>query len=548
MTKQFPRSSVMLAGMAVAFLLPLPTQAQSPASTFSESVEVRLVNVEAVVTDRNGVRVFGLTPEDFRLLVDGEEVPIEFFTEFRGGEALREVGASPWEIAPISESQTRGTSYLVFIDDFFPVQIDRNRVLRALEAQLPFLREGDRMAIVAWDGSRTQMLTSWTSSARELKRALRKASSRRAKGLQRIAERRNMLSSPFLTRSLRTAVGRRLDITERVYAELLIDQLRDAVAGASATLRGFAAPPGRKVMLLVTGGWPFAPADFVTGDPISAQFDYRFERGDEIYGPLIETANLLGYTLYPIDAPGLQTDSGVNAANQAFRRGGSIRALDFYRETELHYSLRYLARETGGRALINGQREEPLSLVADDTQSFYWMGFTPRRTGDGEVRAIQLELRSPGLKVRTRSGYRDLSLDQEVTMQVESALLFGYPAHSDELRLVIGRSNRLSRKRMLVPVTVRLPLSAITLLPAGDDEYVAELEVRIATIDDRGDRSEVTTLPWRVTRSRLPEGDESIEYTTALRMRRKPQDLVVAVYDTKSGALFSSTAQVEPVS
>ena len=548
MTKQFLRSSVMLAGMAVAFLLPLPTQAQSPASTFSESVEVRLVNVEAVVTDRNGVRVFGLTPEDFRLVVDGEEVPIEFFTEFRGGEALRAVGASPWEIAPISESQTRGTSYLVFIDDFFPVQIDRNRVLRALEAQLPFLREGDRMAIVAWDGSRTQMLTSWTSSARELKRALRKASSRRAKGLQRIAERRNMLSGPFLTRSLRTAVGRRLDITERVYAELLIDQLRDAVAGASATLRGFAAPPGRKVMLLVTGGWPFAPADFVTGNPITAQLDYHFERGDEIYGLLIETANLLGYTLYPIDAPGLQTDSGISAANQAFRSGGSIRALDFYRETELHYSLRYLARETGGRALINGQREEPLSLVANDTQSFYWMGFTPRRTGDGEVREIRLDMRSPELRVRNRSGYRDLSLDQEVTMQVESALLFGYPAHSEELRVTIGRSEPLKRKRMLVPVTVRLPLSAIALLPAGDNEYVAELEVRIAAIDSRGDRSEVTTLSWRVTRSELPEGDESIEYTTALRMRRKPQDLVVAVYDTKSGALFSSTAQVDPVS
>ena len=547
--KRFFKDSRMLAGMAMTLLLPVSILAQAPASTFTESVEVRVVNVEAVVTDRGGVRVFGLTPEDFRLLVDGEEVPIDFFTEFRGGKALRDVGTSPWEIAPISESQAEGTSYLVFIDDFFTVAIDRNRVLRALEDQLAFLQPEDRMAIVAWDGARTEMLSRWSSSGRELTKALRNASSRRAQGLRRVAERRSILSGRFLTRQLRFVGGRYLDITERVYAQILIDQVKDAASAASATLRGFGAPPGRKVMLLVSGGWPFAPADFVTGDPISAELDYHFERGEEIYGPLMETANLLGYTLYPIDAPGLQTDTGVNAASDlAFRRSSGVRSLDFYRETELHYSLWYLARETGGRALINGQREEPLSLVADDTRSFYWLGFVPRRTGDGEIHTIELEMRRPGFRARTRSGYRDLSLDEEITMQVASTLLFGYPAHSDQLAVEIGRSQRQKRKSMLVPVTVRLPVSAVAFLPAGDDEYTAELEIRIAALDEQGDRSEVTTLPWRVTLAKLPEGNEIIEYTTSVGMRRQQHDLVVAVYDTKTGALFSSSAQVVPVS
>lgn len=546
--KRFLMSSGILAGLIVVLLLPLPALAQSPASTFGETIDVRVVNVEAVVTDRNGVRVFGLTPEDFRLLVGGEEVPIEFFTEIRGGEALRDAGASPWDVAPISVGQATGTSYLVFIDDFFSIAADRNRVLRALAEQLTFLQEGDRMAIVAWDGGRTQMLTSWTSSARELETVLQTASSRRTGGLMRLSERRNLLSGPFLTRSVRTVGGRRLDLTERVYAELLIDQVKDAVNAASATLRGFAAPPGRKVMLLVTGGWPFAPADFVTGDPITAELDYHFERGDEIYGLLIETANQLGYTLYPIDAPGLQTGAGFAASNSAFRRAGGLRSLDFFRETELHYALRYLARETGGRALINGRREEPLSFVADDTRSFYWMGFTPKRTGDGEIRSIQLETDRPGFKVRSRSGYRDLSREEEVTMQVESALLFGEPAHSDELAVVIGKATPQKRKKILVPVTIRLPVSAIALLLSGEDEYTAELEVRIAAIDERGDRSEVVTLPWLVTRRGLPNGDETIEYTTELQLRRRPQDLVVAVYDPKMGALFSSSTKIDPVS
>ena len=198
--------------------------------------------------------------------------------------------------------------------------------------------------------------------------------------------------------------------------------------------------------------------------------------------------------------------------------------------------------------MINGQRDEPVSLVASDTLSYYWMGFTPKRTGDGEIRSIQLETDGPGFKVRTRSGYRDLSREEAVTMQVESALLFGKPAHSDELEVVIGKSTPQKRKKMLVPVTIRLPVSAVALLPNGEDEYTAELEVRIAAIDERGDRSEVVTLPWLVTRRGLPNGDETIEYTTELQLRRRPQDLVVAVYDPKMGALFSSSTKVDPIS
>ena len=100
---------------------------------------------------------------------------------------------------------------------------------------------------------------------------------------------------------------------------------------------------------------------------------------------------------------------------------------------------------------------------------------------------------------------------------------------------------------MIVPVTVRLPASAVALLPAGD-QFAADLEVRVAAIDGRGDRSEVTTLPWRVTREQLPEGDEELEFETAIRLRRTTQDLVIAVYDTNSGELFSASSSIVPAS
>ncbi len=53
-----------------------------------------------------------------------------------------------------------------------------------------------------------------------------------------------------------------------------------------------------------------------------------------------------------------------------------------------------------------------------------------------------------------------------------------------------------------------------------------------------------------MSREQVAQGhddDESSELSTALRMRRQQQELVVAVYNRKTGALFSSSAQVDPI-
>ena len=59
-----------------------------------ESIDVRVVNVEAVVTDRRGHPVRGLAAADFQLLVDGREVPIDYFTEIRDGQAAAAAAAA----------------------------------------------------------------------------------------------------------------------------------------------------------------------------------------------------------------------------------------------------------------------------------------------------------------------------------------------------------------------------------------------------------------------------------------------------------------------
>ena len=60
-----------LAGSILILGLSLAAASQSP-EPFGEVIDVRVVNVEVVVTDRDGNRVAGLQPGDFRLRVDGE--------------------------------------------------------------------------------------------------------------------------------------------------------------------------------------------------------------------------------------------------------------------------------------------------------------------------------------------------------------------------------------------------------------------------------------------------------------------------------------------
>jgi VWFA-related protein len=310
-----------LAGFALT--VPAPkARAADDAPPFGESIDVRVVNVEAVVTDRAGHRVTGLKPSDFRLRVDGKEVPIEYFNEINDGQALAPPAADGQAAKPTAAPAVQGvaegavgTYYLVFIDDYFAVASKRDSILRSIKGDLSRLGPNDRMAIVAYDGGRLAMLSSWSGSPADLAKAFDKAMERKPRGLDRLKEQRELVHDDAFA-SQATADGAPLDLNvlqtglndrQRVYAEGLVRQLKGDVQAAVSTMRALAAPQGRKVMLLLSGGWPFSINTYISGGvglPIK-----QIPDGEEIFRPLANTANLLGYTLYPVDLPGGTADS-----------------------------------------------------------------------------------------------------------------------------------------------------------------------------------------------------------------------------------------------
>jgi VWFA-related protein len=503
------------------------------------------VNIEVVVTDRDGVPVRGLGVDDFVLEVDGLEAPIDYFSEVRGGQALAALeggGMDLPSVPAIVPGEPVGTSYLIFVDDYFTFEADRNRVLDGIAADLGLMGAQDRMAIVSFDGRRAEMLTSWTGSAIELERALREAKGRSTSGLMRLSElrqfERNVVRTPP-TRSQDFS----LDPETRAYVLRLADQVDRMLDGAAATLRGFAEPPGRKVMVLVTGGWPFSVVDFVEGD-VRARLELGLMDGDRLYRQLSDTANLLGYTLYPADASGDGTRWSEDPTSASRFEAGSS-SLYLARRTERQYSTRFLARETGGQPLLLGDAEHAFGRAVADTRSYYWLGFSPDRDWDDERHEVEVRTRAGELTVRSRRGFLDSSRSAEVTMNVESALLFGGLPEDPEMVVELGEWRKAGFRKMEIPMTISLPMDQMTFLPTSDG-MLAELELRLAVEDEAAQRAEIPVIPLRVETNGAPAPGVRWTYTLPLRLRRKEHRVLVAVYDMASGRIFTSEVKVAP--
>lgn len=565
-------AATLAATLAAALLAaPAAVSAQGgPEGLFGEVIDVRVVNLEVVVTDGRS-RVSGLGPEDFVLTVDGREVPIEYFTEVSGGTAAGPAaGADELGTVPaLAPGQPVGTSYLLFVDDFYTAAARRNLVLRRMIEQLPMLTPEDRMAVVAYDGKQLEMLSTWSQSTAALTRVLEGAMDRPARGAQRYTERRLFIpdSVAATERASRLAefeqpellgsgfrVGSDLPtLEEEQLIERLTDDVKRVVMAAASTLRSFANPPGRKVMLLISGGWPYTPAQWVVTDPTRALYTTGYGYGKNLYRPLIETANRLSYTLYPIDVP-LQADTAASAsvggredpgpngevAEDNGEFGGAIDNLQDQRT-----SLRRLAFDTGGRAILANDTLSALERVVTDTRSYYWIGFTPDWQGDDETHKVDVRPRRRGLSVRTRQSFSDLSRETEVTMMVESALRLGDAPTMTPMPARVGEIAKAGRNRIEVPVEILVPMSSLTFLPY-EDHYLAEAELRVAVLDEEGTVADIPVTPMTIRLEEPPKEGEMRRWGTKIKIRKEKHDVVVSVYDNASGTILSTKLHIDP--
>lgn len=495
----------LLALLGAIMISPLAAQ---PPQVFEEAIDVRVVNVEAVVTDARGQRIRGLTAQDFRLLVDGKEVPVEYFTEVvEGTAAANTAGAGT---SPVAAGEEVGRDYLVYIDESFSLANARDELLEKLERDLTLLGPGDQMAVLAFDGSRLEVLSGWTGDHAALAAALEAARRRPAKGGEMLANQRKLQadvdwvldsasslddgdpSGPSVVGAILDAMSTRISPEART-------QLGKAALGAASALRGFEAPPGRKVMLMLSGAWSLNVAP-------------------RLYGPLVEAANRLGYTVYPVDLA--QSDAR------------SVTALD------------KLARATGGRVAVSAKMEAFREVVAD-TGSYYWLGFTPVWKADDKGHRVEVEPRRADLKVRARTGFSDLSRRTENAMKAESVLIFGGAEQDRRLLVQLGAPRRAGRGQIEIPVTLGVPVESLALTPKGKG-FLAETPLAVAAMDAKGGRADLPGSRLKVEIQEPPRPGTYARFQTVVRLRDTEQRLVFTVHDPLNGTSLWGAADFKP--
>lgn len=153
--------------------------------------------------------------------------------------------------------------------------------------------------------------------------------------------------------------------------------------------------PGRKLLLLVSPGWPLLS---VAGEQADMQ------QRSWVFNRLVHLTNLLreaNITLYCIDPHDL-------GRTNPFEYRGYLKSVTSAKDaTYPDISLQVLATHSGGEAMINGRDiSGNLEEAVHDASPSYELMFAPA-PGDraNEFHALEVRVDKPGLQVRTTTGY-----------------------------------------------------------------------------------------------------------------------------------------------
>jgi len=350
---------------------------QTPPMKFkSQSV---LVQVPAVVTDKQGAHIHNLTKSDFVLLENGKEQKIAFVEEITATNSRPKPAAgSPGTFSNLAFGGEQPRSVTVIVLDnvntpFLDQVYGRTQLIKYLGERL----DSDQpLCLMSIGHKGARSLTGFVNDPHELIKILKKVGSE-LPAMQGIGE--NAIAKA-ITGQVNSPIANAAPPMSAIEA-----QLRDFVQGGDAiqaayqqeratedTLQAFlsiawslSGVPGRKSLVWATGSFPFI-LDSVGAAPANHHLAALYER-------LMEAFNDAQISVYPVDVGGLASVGSLTNYSGATLE--SLAARNALQEANLA-SLNNFADMTGGRAFYNNN-----DLVAgfrnavEDSSSYYLLGY-----------------------------------------------------------------------------------------------------------------------------------------------------------------------------
>ncbi len=520
--------------------------APEPEGAFYERVDVSVITVDVVVTDKAGNPVTGLGRDDFEISEDGRPVEITNFYAVEGGARVAPApppaapagtATDPAPQAPALESAEPPLQLVVYVDNVNIRPGNRQRVFRDLRQFLAEkLGPDDRVMLVSYERS-LKVKRAFTGDTRLIADALFELEELASNVTQADEERRNLIERIEEARSpdhARTWL--------RVHSQSVQNDLRSTLRAVRELVESLAGLPGRKALLYVSDGLPMTPGEefYVAAQTKfpreSFVLDARSFDASASFQELAALANSNRVSFYTLDAAGVRISSAIDVERGGGGTYGFYNTLDSATVANLQSSLKFLADATGGTAIVNTNNFRPgLDGLAGDFESYYSLGYQVGHLGDGRYHKIKVDVKQRGLVVRHREGYRDKPLHTRMADATLSTLRWGLEGNNRlGIKLEFRPASAGDQKgEAVVPMVVEIPLKGVALVPRGET-WEGRVKLFVAVADARSRVALPQELPVhiQIPADELERARESsYHYKIPLRMRTGGQRVAVGVYD-----------------
>jgi VWFA-related protein len=389
-------------------------------------ISTQLVQLDAVVTDKTGKVVKGLSKNDFELFDGGKRQEISFF-EFVDAEPSTRPNAAAEPSAAEQQAAIQGAGvgdvrriFAFVIDDLTMQPSDlvyvRDMLTNFVDNRM---QPTDLVAIVRVVGGES-LLQQFTTDKNLLKRTILKLTPRTSafNAFNQYEDAAHTTStaapSPGGAPAFNSAAaldGNASDINSETDDATSSLRAFMTLGTAGFLIDGMKELPGRKAMVLVSGGLPALSGTNGSMGNVSYFLDQLADRATRA-GVAINTLDIRGLSaqtgVASFDAtPG---KSAVTGSSGSFGRlpdpamDGTKIPFDVI---DAHMGLRQLSAATGGIAELNrNDFNKGLDQIVETNSGYYLLAYTPSDAKfNGDFRKVEIKVKGSGYKVLGRRGY-----------------------------------------------------------------------------------------------------------------------------------------------
>lgn len=526
-------------------------------------VPVRLVLVDVVATDEDGSFVQDLKKEDFEIYEDGKKVSINSLEliSFDPGTA----GLEEPKISEIPELDRKKRLVAIF-DSINTVkrEFDRSKP-GILEGLVSLIKQGREIMVMELpEKGGMKILQPFTLNETLIAQAVNKAS-----GSIWIDEASDILYTPRIIHEEDLSLDRQdVSMTSQqsyqvIYYYETLPRFEKTLTSLLSVINMLKDYSGRKSILLVSGGIPEMSIKKIFGefeltlakahseidlanihDPFKVLHKAKKRYSDQIFEDLIDFANSHNITFYTMDPdnylryvlPDVSKDNfprAVGTLRSAYP-SDKVAAIERYELSNLDF----LSSETGGLSLQGAKKFENFKMAVDkDLSGYYELSYIPpRQKGDGKYHKIGVEIKRPGLKIRSRPGYYDYTDEQHETLTFASASY--NPSLFKDINIEAWTNTLIQDKNKFVLwFNIVLPLEEL-LLGDYDRDNSKILKLKIWMLKENGDMDSGTemTIPINLTPETLQRlrGRRVFIYNCCsgeLNLKQEKYRMIFAVFD-----------------